>query len=297
MTNPDHQSAASKVGYPAQRDQLRARAKAAFDYLVKQPFVDPARVGVVGFGVGGSAGLELARSGADLAGVVVVHGDLTNGNPNEAKQITARILVLLGSDDAQINLAQMSAFEEEMRSGGVDWLTIRYGGAAHDFTNPNAGKDIAKGAPYDGDADRRAESAIRLFLAEVFPPPKVESKAGGSVAGGIVPLKPGNVPVTRSGKNTTPSNNPIGSNPVSKPAGGTTSPTAKPVAKSAGNAPSGVPAKAMTVLSYVDENDEAMDGYEGGRHFGNFEKRLPCLIVVGNESVIASGMSIRSGRA
>ena len=28
-------------------------------------------------------------------------------------------------------------------------------------------------------------------------------------------------------------------------------------------------------LKYVDDHEAAMDGYEGGRTFGNFEKRLP----------------------
>ena len=40
-------------------------------------------------------------------------------------------------------------------------------------------------------------------------------------------------------------------------------------------APKGVPEKALKILQYVDEHDRAMDGYEGGRNFGNFEKRLP----------------------
>lgn len=39
--------------------------------------------------------------------------------------------------------------------------------------------------------------------------------------------------------------------------------------------PKGVPDKAMKVLQHVDEHDRAMDGYEGGRNFGNFEGRLP----------------------
>jgi ribonuclease len=39
--------------------------------------------------------------------------------------------------------------------------------------------------------------------------------------------------------------------------------------------PDGVPAKVGKVLEYVDEHNKAMDGYEGGRNFGNFEKLLP----------------------
>ena len=39
--------------------------------------------------------------------------------------------------------------------------------------------------------------------------------------------------------------------------------------------PEGVPAKVGKVLAYVDEQNKAMDNYEGGRNFGNFERLLP----------------------
>jgi guanyl-specific ribonuclease Sa len=40
-------------------------------------------------------------------------------------------------------------------------------------------------------------------------------------------------------------------------------------------APKGVPDKVLKVLEYVDKHGAAMEGYEGGRSFGNFERRLP----------------------
>jgi guanyl-specific ribonuclease Sa len=49
----------------------------------------------------------------------------------------------------------------------------------------------------------------------------------------------------------------------------------KPPAKGEIKLPKGVPEKVAKVLQYVDENDKAMPGYEGGRNFGNFEKLLP----------------------
>lgn len=39
--------------------------------------------------------------------------------------------------------------------------------------------------------------------------------------------------------------------------------------------PKGVPAKVAKVLKHIDETGEAPRGYVGGRHFGNFERRLP----------------------
>lgn len=36
-----------------------------------------------------------------------------------------------------------------------------------------------------------------------------------------------------------------------------------------------IPQKVLDVLQYVRQNNRAMDGYVGGRNFGNFESRLP----------------------
>jgi ribonuclease T1 len=36
-----------------------------------------------------------------------------------------------------------------------------------------------------------------------------------------------------------------------------------------------IPAKAFKILKYVRTNGVAPSGYEGGRRFGNYEKRLP----------------------
>ena len=124
----------------------------------------------VGYGVGGTAVLELARAKADLDGVVCVHGDPTPAG-DDGKNVGASLLVLVGADDPKVPLAQVAAFEDEMRKGGVDWQVVRYGGVAGDFTNPQAGRNLKSGRAYDPDADRRAADAIRLFLAETFPPP------------------------------------------------------------------------------------------------------------------------------
>jgi dienelactone hydrolase len=55
-----------------------------------------------------------------------------------------------------------------MRSGGVDWQMVYYGGAVHSFTQKEAGNDASKGAAYNAAADRRSWQALKNFLAEVF---------------------------------------------------------------------------------------------------------------------------------
>jgi dienelactone hydrolase len=167
----DSKDAAMKAGLNGKdRTLVRERLQAALGLLARQPQVDPKRLGAIGYGVGGTAVLELARAGAELEGVVCVHGELGRPQPDEAKKIGASILVLVGSDDPFIPLTQIGAFEDEMRKGGVDWQIVRYGGAAHDFTNPAVGRNLKSGSAYDADADRRAGEAIRAFLADAFAP-------------------------------------------------------------------------------------------------------------------------------
>jgi ribonuclease T1 len=64
----------------------------------------------------------------------------------------------------------------------------------------------------------------------------------------------------------------IGATPVWAQATKATPIDRSPPAKST---PKGIPDKVLKVLEYVDKHGEAMEGYEGGRTFGNFEKRLP----------------------
>lgn len=56
--------------------ELRGRTSAALNALKSQVPVDKARIAGAGFCFGGTAVLELARSGADIAGVVGFHAGL-----------------------------------------------------------------------------------------------------------------------------------------------------------------------------------------------------------------------------
>nr|MCU0807813.1 dienelactone hydrolase family protein [Candidatus Contendobacter sp.] len=115
--------------------------------------------------------LELARSGADLAGVVSFHGSLDTPAPQDAKNIRAKVLVLHGADDPNVPPEQVAAFEQEMRAAGVDWQLIAYGGAVHGFTNPAHGSDNSRGVAYNAAADARSWAAMRQFFAELFAKP------------------------------------------------------------------------------------------------------------------------------
>lgn len=145
---------------------LRSRARAAFDTLAKDPRVDPARIFAIGYCFGGTTALELARSGAPLAGVVSFHGGLSTKDPADAKNVKGRVLVLHGAADPYVPPAEVAAFQKEMDEAKVDWQMVLYAGAVHSFTNPAAGNDPSKGAAYDERADRRSWEAMKAFFAE-----------------------------------------------------------------------------------------------------------------------------------
>ena len=154
--------------YKSDRALLRARVNAGLAVLAQNERVDPQRVAAIGYCFGGTTVLELALSGADIAGVVSFHGGLDAPSPADAKNIKGKVLALAGADDPFQKPEDLTAFENEMRAAKVDWQITFYGGAVHSFTQPMAGNDNSKGAAYNEKADQRSWQAMKDFFAEIF---------------------------------------------------------------------------------------------------------------------------------
>ena len=154
--------------YKGDRPLLRERVNAAFAEFKKHALVVKTKTCAMGYCFGGTTVLELARSGADIAGVISFHGGLDSPNAADGKNIKGKVLVLHGADDPFVKPADIAAFQEEMRGNKVDWQMVYYGDAVHSFTNPNAGNDKSKGAAYQEAADKRSWEAMKEFYAEVF---------------------------------------------------------------------------------------------------------------------------------
>ena len=154
------------------RGPLRARMQAALATLRAQAGrvpLDSARLGAFGFCFGGSAVLELARAGADVAGVVSLHGGLAPGAKSPTSDaIPASVLVLNGADDKGVTDAQIAAFEQEMDAAKADWQFVDFSGAVHCFAEPSAGSDPASNCRYDERAAKRAYRMMDGFFRERF---------------------------------------------------------------------------------------------------------------------------------
>lgn len=154
--------------YKSDRALLRRRVNAGLSVLENDPLTDTKRVAAIGYCFGGTAVIELARNGADIAGVVCFHGGLDSPKPEDGRNIKCKVLVLHGADDPYTTPKDMAAFEDEMRKANVDWQLVLYGGAVHAFTQKDAGNDNSKGAAYNEEADHRSWEQMKSFFAEIF---------------------------------------------------------------------------------------------------------------------------------
>ena len=153
--------------YKADRALLRLRVNAGLDTLKKNDLVDVHHVAAIGYCFGGTTVIELARSGADLAGVVSFHGGLDSPTPADGHNIKCKVLACHGADDPFEKPEDLTAFEKEMRDASVDWRLYQYGGAVHSFTDWTADGSMA-GAKYNERADKRSWADMNQFFAEIF---------------------------------------------------------------------------------------------------------------------------------
>jgi dienelactone hydrolase len=167
---PKNSDEAGKLAgqYKSDRALLRKKIRAAYDKLLTLPDVDPKNIVVIGYCFGGTTALELARSGAPLAGTVTFHGGLSNPAPADAKNIKGQVLVLHGADDPFVPPAEVAAFKKEMADAKVKMQFIAYPGAVHAFTIPSAGNDNSKGAAYNAVADKKSWAEFQKFLKSVI---------------------------------------------------------------------------------------------------------------------------------
>ncbi|MDZ4742964.1 MAG: dienelactone hydrolase family protein [Verrucomicrobiota bacterium] len=147
---------------------LRKNMLGAYNQFIKLSQVDKNKVAATGFCFGGTAVLELARTGADIKGAASFHGVLQTTNPNDGKNVKCKLLILHGNLDPYVPPAQVAGFMEEMNKAQVWYRFVGYPDTVHAFTSPAAGTDITKGAAYNPTAARQSYHELQKFLKLVL---------------------------------------------------------------------------------------------------------------------------------
>lgn len=113
----------------------------ALSFLDAHPAVDPARIGIVGFCVGGWVSFLAACRTHVSAAVVFYGGGIATPRPKsrlpallpEAEKISCPVLGLFGAEDASIPAADVAAIRERLSALGKRSEIVTYPGAGHGF--------------------------------------------------------------------------------------------------------------------------------------------------------------------
>jgi carboxymethylenebutenolidase len=152
-TTPDLAHELSR-GLPT--DRALRDLKSAVAYLRQQPFVNPKRIGVIGWCMGGGYALQLALN-ADVAACVICYGRLVT-DPDELKPLKAAVLGIFGDRDRGIPVDMVRQFEKALKERGVPHVIRIYEGVGHAFMNP------ANQRGYHAETTQKAWQEIFAFL-------------------------------------------------------------------------------------------------------------------------------------
>jgi dienelactone hydrolase len=142
------------------RQKMRTLMNAALQQA-RTMGADVANAVAMGYCFGGAAVLELARSGADLKGFVSFHGGLATPEGQDYSTTKGPVLVLHGTADTAVSMADFAKLAMAMESKGVKHEMITYSGAPHAFT-------VFDTERYRADADKKSWQRFTAFLAETL---------------------------------------------------------------------------------------------------------------------------------
>jgi dienelactone hydrolase len=163
----NEENAALMTPFMENRALIIQRMQAAFAAFKLMPWVDSKKMAAIGYCFGGLCVLDYARSGADIKGVVSLHGLLFPPEDFLPQPIKAKVLVLHGHDDPMVPVEQVNALQQELTEAGADWQVHSYGHTMHAFTNPVA-NDLGFGTVYQPLSDQRSWLSLQHFLQEIF---------------------------------------------------------------------------------------------------------------------------------
>jgi dienelactone hydrolase len=152
------------------RVEGRKRVNAGLATLVaeatKRGIGDASKKAAVGFCFGGGNVLELARTGADVAAVVCLHGDLVTTMPAKQGDIRSAVVVIHGSKDPVAPKADRDALEAELDATGAHWQMLDFGNRLHSFSEEET--MMAGVAEYHAGAAHQTYRMLDDFIQDAF---------------------------------------------------------------------------------------------------------------------------------
>ena len=131
----------------------------AFNELATRRDVDPKRIAIIGWCMGGGWALKLAVHEPIAKAVISNYGQIIT-DPAAVANLRPAILGNYGAEDRGIPPADVKAFESALKQTGHDADIKIYEGAGHGFMNPNNKEGFVPAAAAD------AWSRIDAFLAK-----------------------------------------------------------------------------------------------------------------------------------
>ncbi|GAB4553157.1 MAG: dienelactone hydrolase family protein [Anaerolineae bacterium] len=140
---------ARKLAMELVMDQAIGDVQGAADFLVAQDYVEPKKVGVMGFCMGGRIAMQMSWEGTDSIGAVATfYGGGLNPTDDQFKAVKVPVLGLYGADDGGIPVSSVRNWEAKFKEFGKINEMVIYEGAPHAFFNdtrpsfrPEAAKD------------------------------------------------------------------------------------------------------------------------------------------------------------
>lgn len=143
-------------------DLFTRRIDAAIDTVAAMPEVDPTRIAVIGYCLGGTGVLTYSFANTDPATSKIVAGASFHGGLMDfpiAGEMVGKVLVLSGgSDDAGTAVEDLEA---SLKAANATWQITRYSGVDHGFA-------VSTSPAYNEWVAKRSHAEMETFLDEAF---------------------------------------------------------------------------------------------------------------------------------
>lgn len=130
-TEPDE---ARKLAMELQFPEAIKDIQGAVDYLLAQPFVQPKKVGIVGFCMGGRLVGQFVANGKNLSAAVAFYG-VPALSDADAAQVGVPLLAIYGETDRAFPPDLIRENDRKLEAAGKTYHIVVYEGAPHAFFN------------------------------------------------------------------------------------------------------------------------------------------------------------------